>query len=83
MDGRIITLSRFPSDEKLKRASIKRLKNVSPQFSLNEKNDRLCSAHFVDGLYNKNNPVPGVFTIQDREKRLKTRCVCETQCPPI
>ncbi|KAH3823415.1 hypothetical protein DPMN_125214 [Dreissena polymorpha] len=35
-------------------------------------NDRLCSAHFVDGLYNKNKPVPSVFTIQDREKRFKT-----------
>jgi hypothetical protein len=72
VDGQCITLHRFSADEKLRKLWIKRLKSVSSRFSTNLKNDRLCSAHFVDGTYSRQNPVPCIFMVNNKQKIFKT-----------
>ncbi|XP_052764076.1 uncharacterized protein LOC128205997 [Mya arenaria] len=66
-----VTLHRFPTDDKLRKLWIKRLKAVSPNFVSSLKNDRLCSVHFANGKYTKKNPFPCVFIINNKEKIFK------------
>jgi hypothetical protein len=66
VNGQKNSLHRIPSDEKLPNVWIKRLRLVSPAFKVNFKNDRLCSSHFVNGIYTKENPVPSVFIVNDK-----------------
>ncbi|WAR28310.1 hypothetical protein MAR_014014 [Mya arenaria] len=66
-----VTLHRFPTDDKLRKLWIKRVKAVSPNFVSSLKNDRLCSVHFTNGKYTKENPVPCVFIINNKEKIFK------------
>ncbi|ESO94713.1 hypothetical protein LOTGIDRAFT_160946 [Lottia gigantea] len=71
VNERCVKLHRFPTEDNLRKLWIKRLKSVSPNFVSNLKNDRLCSAHFANGKYTKENPVPCVFIINNKEKIFK------------
>ncbi|XP_052239626.1 uncharacterized protein LOC127850537 isoform X2 [Dreissena polymorpha] len=72
VDGKQVRLHRFPADEKVRKLWIKRLKTVSTGFVLKIKNDRLCSAHFVDGVYNSKNQIPSIFMVNNKQKIFKT-----------
>jgi len=71
VNGQQFTLHRIPSDEKLRNVLIKRLESMSPAFKANLKTDKLCSSHFVNGIYTKENPVPSVFIVNDKTKLFK------------
>ncbi|KAH3895396.1 hypothetical protein DPMN_019560 [Dreissena polymorpha] len=77
VDGKQVRLHRFPADEKVRKLWIKRPKTVSTGFVLKIKNDRLCSAHFVDGIYNSKNQIPSIFMVNNKQKIFKTSEVCE------
>lgn len=64
----ITTLHRFPANKLLQNAWLKRIRTVSSTFVFNGRDDRLCSAHFIDGVYDrksKENNVPSIFVLQD------------------
>ena len=60
IDGRSIRIHRFPSDQTVKRAWLRRLKLCYGQY-VHSGNDRLCSEHFRDGEKRGENTVPCVF----------------------
>jgi len=71
IEGRHVTLHRFPTEEKLRKLWISRIKTVSQHFTCNPKNDRLCSEHFLEGKYTQENPIPCRFVIDNKVKVFK------------
>ncbi|XP_053386388.1 uncharacterized protein LOC128550740 [Mercenaria mercenaria] len=80
VDNKTVTLHRFPANKILQNAWLKRIRTVSARFVFNERNDRLCSAHFKDGIYDRKlveNNVPSVFILQDgRVKQFEVTSIC-------
>ncbi|XP_041377798.1 uncharacterized protein LOC121390126 [Gigantopelta aegis] len=82
VDCKNITLHRFPSNVVVRAAWLKRIKVISQNFKLNERDDRLCSAHFK-GDYVKGN-VPSVFILDDgRVKTFATNTVEYGDVPEV
>ena len=69
VNGRIVSLHRFPTNDIVKKAWIRRIKLVKKAFKHND-SQRLCSEHFVGGQFEKN-IVPSVFG----ERRFNTTTV--------
>ena len=59
VESRVIQLHRFPSDDRLRKAWIRRIKLIKPNYKWNIY-QRLCSEHFTGGR-KKGNEIPSVF----------------------
>ena len=59
VESRVIQLHRFPSDDRLRKAWIRRIKLIKPNYKWNIY-QWLCSEHFTGGR-KKGNKIPSVF----------------------
>lgn len=66
VEERVLQLHRFPADDRLRRAWIRRIKLIKPNYKWNE-SQRLCSEHFTYGK-KKGNEIPSVFASKTFEK---------------
>ncbi|KAK3594581.1 hypothetical protein CHS0354_006270 [Potamilus streckersoni] len=67
VDNKTIILHKFPADERLRKAWMRCIKIVMPQFAYNI-HDCLCSAHFLAGKFTQEHNFPSVFNMRLKRK---------------